>query len=72
MNRTYNEIKQHCKLLDYKYELAGTSGFWVETWQEGYTIHRALFGETHTDLPLTIISTYDKPSQTEDHCENYC
>jgi hypothetical protein len=72
MNRGYNEIRQHCKLIDYRYELAGKGGLWVETWQEGSTTHRALFGESYTDLPMTIITTYDDPSQRQDHCEDYC
>lgn len=72
MNRSYNEIRQHCKLMDYSYQLAGKNGLWVETWQEGYTTHRALFGENYTDLPLTIITTYDDPSQRQDYSENYC
>jgi hypothetical protein len=72
MNRGYNEIRKHCKLIDYSYELAGKGGFWVETWQEGSTTHRALFGESYFDLPMTIITTYDNPSQRQDYCEDYC
>jgi hypothetical protein len=72
MNMSYNEIRKHCKLLDYKQEFTGKTALWVETWQDAGATHRALFGETYTDLPLTIITNYDNPSNTEDLCESYC
>jgi hypothetical protein len=57
MNKSYNEIRHSCLLVDYQYKLAGNSGLWVEIYQDKTHEYHALFPKDTTlvtDLPITI------------------
>ena len=57
MNKSYNEIRHSCRLVDFQYKLAGNSGLWVEVYQDKTHQYNALFSKDTTlvtALPLTI------------------
>lgn len=55
MNKSYNEIRKTCKLIDYVYKVACKSGLWVEIYQDDVHEYRALFSTDGTNtFPLTI------------------
>jgi len=57
MNKSYNEIRKTCLLVDFQYRLAGNSGLWVEVYKDKTHEYHALFPKDTTlvtDLPLTI------------------
>ena len=52
MNKSYNEIRESCLLVEYDYKLLGNGGLWIETYEDKTHQYRALFNDTQ--LPLTI------------------
>ena len=55
MNKSYNEIRESCLLIDYEYKLAAKCGLWIEIYQDKTHEYRALFSPDSTDLfPITI------------------
>lgn len=55
MNKSYNELRATCMLVDYNYKLAAKCGLWVEHYVGETHEYFALFSETSTSqLPLTI------------------
>lgn len=62
MNKSYNEIRQTCPLVEYSYKRAAKYGLWVEHYRDGTNEYFVLFSETATsELPLTI--THYQPDE---------
>ena len=53
MNKSYNEIRESCLLVDYDYKLLGIGGLWIETYEDKTHQYRALFGDTQQPLTIT-------------------
>lgn len=55
MNKSYNEIRESCLLIDYVYKLAAKCALWIEIYQDKTHEYRALFTPDSTSLfPITI------------------
>lgn len=55
MNKSYNEIRSTCKLVDYVYKLACNSALWIEIYEDNTHEYRALFSpESSSPFPSTI------------------
>lgn len=54
---SYNEIVKSCKLFDYKLEYAAGGSVWVEYWDGGDVMYKALF---HPDSTSFLPTTYFK------------
>ena len=55
MTKTYNEIRETCLLVDYRWGLAAGGSLWAEHYVDEHREYFALFGEDSTNqLPLTI------------------
>ena len=55
---TYQEIMKTCKLTDYKHEVIGKLGYtqWVAVYKSNTHLYKAIFSETCTDKPKTILT----------------
>lgn len=54
-NKSYHEIRQTAKLINYEYKLAAKYGLWIETYRDDSHEYCALFSpETISELPITI------------------
>lgn len=64
--KSYNEIRQTCKLISYEYKLAAKFGLYIETYSDGTTEYCALFSpDKLSPLPITITQ-----HAIQDFCEN--
>ena len=56
-NMTYEQIMKTCKLAEYKHEIIGKLGYthWCEVWKSNTHLYKAIFSETCTDKPKTIL-----------------
>ena len=67
-NKSYNEIRETCKLIDYVYKLACKSSLWIEIYQDSIHEYRALFSPTGTSYhPLTITKVFLNEPQRFDY-----
>lgn len=58
MNKSYYEIRETCKLVDYAMKFAGKFPIWVETYQDEFNTYNALFSPGSTSLIPTTITTH--------------
>ena len=58
MNKSYYEIRETCKLVEYDMKLVGKFPIWVETYQDENNTYRALFSPGSTSLLPTTITTH--------------
>ncbi len=57
-NKGYLEIRESCRLIDYKLLLAGKGKLWVEVYRDSEYEYRALFPDVAewSAMPLTILT----------------
>lgn len=68
MNKSYYEIRETSKLIDYVYKLAAKYALWIEIYQDDTHEYRALFSPDSTShLPLTITKVLINEPQRFDY-----
>lgn len=68
MNKSYYEIRETSKLIDYVYKLAAKYALWIEIYQDDLYEYRALFSPTITShLPTTITQVLINEPQRFDY-----
>lgn len=57
-NKTYLEIRESSKLIDYGLKLAGKGKLWVEVYRDDQYEYRALFPDVAdwSQVPMTILT----------------
>lgn len=59
-NKSYYEIRESCKLVDYELKYAAKNPIWIETYSGCGVTYRAIFSpESQSHLPSTITQTND-------------